>query len=99
MAWVGATMSLLDKLLAKTNPGQSTQRRVLAARVLLTPAGCRRFSSSGAAAIPQSTSALAERQNGRYPPNGLGSKTSRRGHDVAWTMEQGFGHAPGTKSR
>lgn len=81
-------MGLLDKLLAKTNPGQSAQRRVLA-RVLLDDAGrVQAVQLKRGCGDPEiDERALAELQNGRYPANRLGSKTSRRWHDVAWTME------------
>lgn len=82
------TMSLLDKLLAKTNPEQSLRWRVLA-RVLLDDAGrvqaVQLKRGCGDPAIDER--ALTELQNGHYPPTRLGSKTSRRWHDVAWTME------------
>lgn len=76
-------MSLLDKLLAKTNPEQSLRWRVLA-RVLLDDAGrvqaVQLKRGCGDPAIDER--ALTELQNGHYPPTRLGSKTSRRWHDV-----------------
>jgi outer membrane biosynthesis protein TonB len=79
-------MSLIDKLLARTQPAGDERRRVLA-RVLLDDAGrvqaVQLKRSCGDPAIDER--ALAELRNGRYPVNLLGSKTSRRWHDVAWT--------------
>jgi outer membrane biosynthesis protein TonB len=79
-------MSLIDRLLASIEPAGDGRQRVLA-RVLLDDAGrvqaVRLKRSCGNPSIDER--ALMELQNNRYPANRLGSKTSRRWHDVAWT--------------
>lgn len=79
-------MSLMDKLLARTQPAGDGRKRVLA-RVLLDDTGrvqaVQLKRSCGDSATDER--ALMELQSNRYPANRLGSKTSRRWHDVAWT--------------
>jgi outer membrane biosynthesis protein TonB len=81
-------MSLIEKLLAKANPSVTNKRRVLA-RVLLDDAG-----RVQAVMLKQSCGdlvlderALIELRNAQYPSTRLGSKTSRRWHDIAYTFE------------
>lgn len=84
MGW--GEMSLIDKLLARSQPSGDGRKRVLA-RVLLDDTGrvqaVQLKRSCGAPAIDEL--ALSELQNNRYPATRLGSKASRRWHDVAWT--------------
>jgi outer membrane biosynthesis protein TonB len=79
-------MSLMDRLLARTELIGDERRRVLA-RVLLDDAGrvqaVKLKRSCGDPVIDER--AIAELNNARYPVSRLGSKTSRRWHDVAWT--------------
>ncbi|WP_321899881.1 energy transducer TonB [Paraburkholderia heleia] len=79
-------MSLIDKLLSRTQPAGEGRQRVFA-RVLLDEAGrvqaVQLKRSCGDPAIDER--ALVELQNNRYPANRIGSKTSRRWHDVAWS--------------
>jgi TonB family protein len=78
-------ISKIDKLLARTQPTSDEFRRVLV-RVLLDDTGrvqaVQLKRSCGDPAIDER--ALTELQNGRHPVNRLGSKTTRRWHDVAW---------------
>ncbi|PLZ04336.1 hypothetical protein CY652_01300 [Burkholderia sp. WAC0059] len=84
-------MALLDSLLARVavKSSGSGGRRVLV-RILLDDAGrvqgVQLKRSCGDPSLD--ALALAELQNGRYPVNHLGSKTSRRWHDVAYTVDK-----------
>jgi TonB family protein len=79
-------MSLIDRLLARSQPAGDAPRRVLA-RVLLDDRGrVQAVELKRSCGDPEvDAQALAELRNMYYPATRLGSKTSRRWHDVAWT--------------
>ena len=81
-------MSLIAKLLARNAASMPVKRRVLA-RVLLDDAGrvldVRLKQSSGDPALDGE--ALIALRATRYPQARLGSRTSRRWHDVAWAAD------------
>ncbi|WP_206955920.1 energy transducer TonB [Trinickia acidisoli] len=81
-------MGLMEKLLARSIPPGTAKRRVLA-RVLLDDAGhvqaVQLTRSCGDPSLDHQ--ALQVLRNTRCPGTRLGSKTSRRWHDVAYTIE------------
>ena len=81
-------MGLLDTLLARNTASTPAGRRVLA-RVLLDDTGrvqaVELKRSCGDPALD--AQALTALRSMRYPGTRLGSKTSRRWHDVAYTVE------------
>jgi len=81
-------MSLIAKLLARNTASTPARRRVLA-RVLLDDAGrvldVRLKQSSGDRTLDNQ--ALIALRATRYPQARLGSRTSRRWHDVAWNVD------------
>jgi TonB family protein len=79
-------MNLIDILLARTGHGDDGRKRVLA-RVLLDDTGrVQAVKLKRSCGDPEvDAKALAELDNMHYSAPRLGSKSSRRWHDVAWT--------------
>ena len=81
-------MSLLDKLLAKSVQPDSLQRKAII-RVLLDDEGRVQdaFLKRSCGDHEQDARVLKEICNARFPRGQIGSKTSRRWHELAYTVE------------
>lgn len=79
-------MGLIDRLLARAQPDMNGRRRVLA-RVLLDERGrVQAVELRRSCGDPQvDAQAVTELLGLHYPATRLGSRTSRRWHDVAWS--------------
>ncbi len=81
-------MSLLDKLLAKSVQPDSLKRKAII-RVLLDDEGRVQdaFLKRSCGDYKQDAHALKEIWNARFPRGQIGSKTSRRWRELAYTVE------------